>query len=845
MKLVHGRSLADILIATQKRDARTKAQFPLLRLLHIFCDVCQAVAFAHAKGILHRDLKPSNVMIGDFGEVLVMDWGLAKKFGAPETQSAGLLAAVPGQAPTRVKGDGSEVRTFLHHDTNPRFVAGTPEYMAPEQILGDPGALSPRSDVYSLGAALFEILTFRPPHVDPDTTRLLQKVTTELPVFPRPGAYRPRAPKALRAIALKALALNPDDRYAGALSLLEDVRAFLEDRSVTACPDTVLDRAARILRRHGPILGTVAAALIVISVGAALAFWQLQASEAGRREAETRRAQAAENEARERALREAKERERREAVERMRAEEQARAEEERKRREAERAHDDQTRNLARAVPLYLNALEMLKRRQYDAALRQLELVIETDPFSPTARLAYLASGEAWERKGDPESARAAIRNYEAADKLARQINRRGDPRALLRCGDAAWRLLQDTPAALRFYEAAAGLDPEDPYSLLSRAYALILRGREEKDPAALRQKAQSALNLALQAIAKGDYLWEAHYIAGSLYGGLELPGSGFRDLPRALQHFSQALTLEPGSADCWLGRAAVARRLGDQAGALADYQTALRLRPDYVPALQGRGEVLVEAGRGAEALEHLDRALKLAPENFPLRLSRAEALLLLKKWSEAETALSEALNIHADDARAAILRGRVRYAQGRWAEAAADFERASTLDPQNLQALQLRAESRLKAGQAAAAESDYRKLLERAPALSEAWKGLADALRAQGRVKDALAAYETFLQQQPAQLDVRLDVIRLRYADPTATWYDPNAAVQAAREAEKATQGENPRVLLVLAEALMAAGKADEALSAVERAYTRFPTDPEIQAGRERLRQKPRPPAHK
>jgi serine/threonine protein kinase/predicted Zn-dependent protease len=832
MKLVRGRSLADILLAIQRHDAKTLREYPLVRLLSVFCDVCQAVAFAHAKGILHRDLKPSNVMVGDFGEVLVMDWGLTKKFGAPETQSAGLVSFVPGQPPSRVRADGDEVRTVrdLRRDTNPRFVAGTPEYMAPEQAMGDPAALSPRADVYSLGAVLFETLTFRPPHVDPDTSRLIQKVATEHVVFPKPGRTRPRVAKALRAIAMKALSLEPSERYPGALALLEDVRAFLEDRSVSACPDTVFDRAARVLRRHGPLLGTIAAALIIISAGSAVAFWRLQAAEADR-------ALSAENEIRERRLREAKEDERRVAVEHAQTEEQARTEEERKRREAERAHDDQVTNLARAIPLYLNALEMLKRRQYDTALGQLERVIEIDPFSPTARLAYLASGEVCERKGDPTSARAAIRNYEAADKLARQINRRGDPRALLRCGEVSWRLLQDRTEALRYYEAAAALDPESPHALLGRAYALILRGREDKDPAAAREKARAALDLALQVTAKGDFLWEAHYVAGSLYGGLELPASGLRDLPKAQQHFSQALTLEPGSADCWAGRAAVARGMGETAAALADYQTAIRLRPDSVPALQGRGELLLEGGRGAEALEDLEHALKLAPELYALRLSRAEALLQLKKWPDAEAALTEALNLHPDDARAVALRGRARMAQGRYSDAAGDFDRAALLDPQDIPSLQLRAEARLKAALYPAAEQDYRKLLERAPSVSEGWRGLGDALRAQGRLKEALAAYETFLQQQPGQLEVRLDVARMRYADAAAAWYDPNAALQHARQAERTAQGDNPRVMKVLAEALLAAGKPDEAIQEIERAYTRFPTDPEIQAARERLRQ--------
>src|SRR4051812_47069330 len=248
MRLMTGRTLARILDGWHAGDAETRARYSLTRLVAVFERVVETIAYAHSRGVVHRDVKPSNVMLGDHGEVWVLDWGLALVLDADEPSHDGPISSVRDEVGPGLTGSGNAV--------------GTPGYMSPEQASGLP--VDRRTDVFSLGALLYEIIAGGPPFVGTGVKDTLAASRT--------GTYRPlrkthagrQAPPALVAIVEQCLRHQPEDRYASARELLADVRGFLEDRPISALPETTLDRARRFARRNGPALAASALAVIVV-----------------------------------------------------------------------------------------------------------------------------------------------------------------------------------------------------------------------------------------------------------------------------------------------------------------------------------------------------------------------------------------------------------------------------------------------------------------------------------------------------------------------------------------------------------------------------------------------------
>jgi len=197
MKLVEGRSLAQIVRALRTGDDDAHSKFPLARRLYIFSQMLNCMAYAHDRGVVHRDLKPDNVMIGDFGEVLVMDWGLAKVRDRPDQPSK--------VTTTRLQTPGSQ--------TLDGTVIGTPAYMPPEQARGERDSIDERSDIYSLGAILYELLALRPPYEAATASDLIRRVTDEPP--PPPSVRNPGAviPRGLERIVMRCLDPLPAKRY--------------------------------------------------------------------------------------------------------------------------------------------------------------------------------------------------------------------------------------------------------------------------------------------------------------------------------------------------------------------------------------------------------------------------------------------------------------------------------------------------------------------------------------------------------------------------------------------------------------------------------------------------------
>ena len=269
MKLVKGKTLKDIFIEARRQWRETGTCAPELSLnarLDIFLKVCEAIHYAHSRGVIHRDLKPSNLMIGDYGEVYVMDWGIARLMG--------------GQGAEALSESGLDAGIALSQEdmdlTQSGQILGTPRYMSPEQIKGNNNELDGRSDLFALGAILFECVTLKTAFQGKTATQLLTHIlkgqiqpwTGEHPGQPMPAE--------LRAIAYRALAVKRDQRYAGVKAFSEDIQRYLRNEPILARPDTSFQKVARVLSRHRQQVLLVGVLVVLISGAWSLGVFYLQ-----------------------------------------------------------------------------------------------------------------------------------------------------------------------------------------------------------------------------------------------------------------------------------------------------------------------------------------------------------------------------------------------------------------------------------------------------------------------------------------------------------------------------------------------------------------------------------------
>ncbi len=334
MRFVRGRTLTEATRAYHKKRAAGQADSVELNdLLLAFVSVCNAVAYAHSRGIIHRDLKGQNIVLGDFGEHIVLDWGLAKRVGPdpahattqepgaaadavasdrllPEAETAATCAAaglddnltlpedpdnaatpgsVPAAADLLASGSGSGLGSGHGSNGHPGSngsahrsgssarpmipesgagpqgtmqgqLLGTPAYMAPEQAQARHDLVDQRTDIYGLGAILYEILTGRPPFVAPKTSEVIRKVCQEAPTPPR--QIVPEIAPGLEAVCLKAIRKEKADRYQSASELAQEVRRHLADEPVKAFAEPWRLRAERWMRRNRTKVAAAAGLLI-------------------------------------------------------------------------------------------------------------------------------------------------------------------------------------------------------------------------------------------------------------------------------------------------------------------------------------------------------------------------------------------------------------------------------------------------------------------------------------------------------------------------------------------------------------------------------------------------------
>jgi len=293
MKLVRGATLHQALRDLSRGEEGAVRTHTLPALLTVFQKVCDAIRFAHSQNVIHRDLKPDNIMLGDFGEVLVMDWGLAKKIGPPEQ-------SLPSKdAPS---ADGEELQDGIDYradaNTMTGAILGTPQYMPPEQASGNMEVLNERADIYSLGAILYHTLTLQPPVIADTAEHLLQKVISGDILTPKvavrnkqrhsapdsqtvavptsesddesigalPHLPAGKIPASLEAVVLKAMSHEPENRYPTVAALQKDITAYQHGFATTAEHAGILKLLYLFIKRHRTI--SIAASLAVLLTGA-------------------------------------------------------------------------------------------------------------------------------------------------------------------------------------------------------------------------------------------------------------------------------------------------------------------------------------------------------------------------------------------------------------------------------------------------------------------------------------------------------------------------------------------------------------------------------------------------
>ncbi|CAG0929701.1 partial Serine/threonine-protein kinase PknD, partial [Planctomycetaceae bacterium] len=545
MKLVRGEPLSEVLRRLRLGDPETVQAWPLDRMLGVFLKICEAVDFAHAHNVVHRDMKPANVMLGNFGEVLVMDWGLARVLGGPAKDS--LVVNIETDSTERRNAAATASPEFTLDGT----VVGTPAYMAPEQARGQLAKIDARTDVFALGAILYEMLCLRPPYEGADATQMIEsaaqgEIKTPLaraakdPTIRYRMAHLPgsKIPRELDAVCMRALAIEPIDRYQDVRGLRDDVENFIAGRPVSVRRDSLATTAAKWVRRHPTLATSSAAAILVILVSAAviasvMADASMREAESDRKSmAETKTRMQAEHDAMDAMLKQTQaEKNAMQAFE-EKAKAEAKAKDEAMAREAalkRRAEATLQYNLGRNQSSRVRSITERRLRERAGAMAE-GAFIEALRIDPTMAEAAFELGNLYRQF----NRREAIDYYLMADKLQREAGGKGDTRALVYAGDATREITHDVQAAAKLYEQAAQLDPDDVYAMIGFGFVALLSGRFD-----------IALMRAGQAQSKDPTLWEPWHLEGVVLAQeLDNDGvksNGYHSPERAIAAFTEAI----------------------------------------------------------------------------------------------------------------------------------------------------------------------------------------------------------------------------------------------------------------------------------------------------------------
>jgi serine/threonine-protein kinase len=760
MKLVKGETLASLL------QKRTGPAHDLPRFLAIFEQVCQTVAYTHARGVIHRDLKPSNVMVGSFGEVQVMDWGLAKVLPqggvADEGESQPIHETIIVTVRSGSSGTGSESQAGS--------VLGTPAYMAPEQARGEMDRIDERADVFGLGAILCEVLTGQPPFVATSREEIRAQAARGDLANALGRLERCDADGELIELVRSCLRSERDRRPRNAGEVAGRIKAYLvgvQERLKAAELARVQAQAKAVEERKRRRLTVALAAsvlgLVVLgSGGGAYLAWERTA----RLMATTRVVTEAMAEA-----------------ERLRGQAQSAALGDLTKWSealgaARRARDLLAQGQAddKLQTRVATALVDLQREQVAAQLRATEIERDRKLLGALETIRGNRS-EHWDPKRTDAEYAAAFRDFgidlDQLDPKAagRRIAQRSAPVELCSFVDD-WafvrrraRGLREEASWQRLIAAAQAADP-DPWRValrdrIGRGNKEALRRLARDEKALVSQSATSLVLLAEALIERGDWgraeqvlrrAWQlqpSDFWVSHSSGIVHSKESSLYEPEEEVRFRSAAVAIRPRShvAHNNLGVALAGQGKLDEA--ITEFREALRLKPDYPEAHNNLGNALPDQGKLDEAIAESREALRLRPDYADAHITLGAALESLGKLADAVAEFREALRLKPDAAAAHNNLGTALREQERRDEAITEFREALRLKPDDPEAHNNLGKSLAESGQLEQAISSFREALQLRPRYAKAHYNLGHVLSQQGKRDQAITEYREALRLEP------------------------------------------------------------------------------------------------
>ena len=903
MKLVRGTEMKEQIEALHKMPKNTAERHrAFVKLLGQFVDVCNALAFAHQRGVLHRDLKPQNVMIGSFGETLVLDWGLAKLLGRSEPGASSSGVTVTGKyddefspdldnsqgdtsAPTALTGNsdvgatkivgksatdatrivsseanaatnivdssetsatrivggergstssttglagksGSEepaktqglrgtvatVRTDARSEgTTTRYgsVMGTLAYMPPEQAEGKLDEMDARTDIYSLGAILYEILVNDAPIPRGKMQAMLDHVINQ-PIIP-PRDIDSSVPRPLNAIAMKALNKKIQDRYRSALDLARDVEDYLADEPVSVYEEPWYDKLRRWAKRHPTAVAGWTATVGVVVLGSFAWSWAESNRIEGLRIAATARGDQAQAAAAAGRLDEATS---------LLSEALGQVGEEEKLTAVRTSLNNQLSGVEQLIAAVERQRIADLQREVEQKLAEAKLLAESSDSLDDARtllsesLAMLTGEDALSALranaqaeldsvnsliADAEAQQLALTQFEKFQEFAEHaryyfIVQTGD--------DATQNLTKAAEHAVTAFAIYGGMSPTylqipPPYlsetqraEIRSSSYELLimLAEREEAIASGLGASAEAdaarqalqwislAENLGLQSQALLRYKARYQGTAGNaaqrdltLLAAQEfkpvttldfyLLAEEYRrenNFQSALNHYRRALQIDPNNF--WsLYQMGLCHMLdGQPAAAVAAYTVCISLRPEEAICYVSRGTAYGDINQTDDALADLEKAQQLDPNFWAVFLNRGAVHLARKEFPQAEADFRKAIEMRPQLAGPHHNLSLVYEAQQRYAECEAEATAAIAIDQGYFKAYSTRAVSRLRLNRPSDALADFMKVIEldqNPSKQAEAWKQIGLIHHRANRSGEALAAYDKSLLANESDAD--------------------------------------------------------------------------------------------